>query len=78
MILSNTQLDVQKMHPNAYNKSRTFGGKTKDFESSWDKNFNKAMLKAYLQGKSVFEFGFITKPNGMREKGVHKVKYSSL
>lgn len=83
--LTASQMAIQEMHPNAYNTSRTFGGKTKDFKTKEERNFNKAMLKAYLKGKSIFQYGFTGefKRNPTtgwidREVGQHKVIYQDL
>lgn len=39
-------------------RRRRFLGKTKDFESKEERNFEKAHLKAYLKGKKFFNHGF--------------------
>jgi len=42
---------------------RRFLGKTENFKDNQERHFYQRMLKAYLKGKQVFNFGFKTVKN---------------
>lgn len=44
----------------ALKRTRKFLGKTEGFENNKERNFEKAHLKAYLNGNKTFEQGFET------------------
>lgn len=71
--LTESQIKVEKNHPNAYNFKRSFGGKLSDFSSPEERNFYKAMLNAYLKGATTFNFGYHSEQNGMRVRTTFKV-----
>lgn len=53
---SNSAIKRQARIDNA--NQRNFGGKLSDFTDNKERHFNQRMLKAYLNGKPVFNFGF--------------------
>lgn len=52
---SNSAIKRQARIDNANQKN--FGGKTSDFKDNQERHFNQRMLKAYLSGKTKFQFG---------------------
>lgn len=55
-------------------ETRSFGGKTKDFDSKEERNREKNHLRAYLAGRKYYFFGFFTNALGQRERVMYKVK----
>ncbi len=70
---------MKKKKPNLVKhvESRKFNGVIPDLSKMTDpaeRNFHKAHLKAYLDGRTVFKYGFYTEPTtGQRLQAVHKV-----
>lgn len=53
---------------------RRFLGKTENFKSKEERNFEKAHLKAYLKGKTMFRHGFESGMHGLKMPKYHRTK----
>ena len=56
---------INKNHPEQ-KWERKFLGKVKDFKDKEEGKFESKHLKAYIQGKEEFQYGFIETPQGRK------------